>query len=69
VEHVANQVGVDVPAVGGSAEHARDGRVGREVVHERRETPDREPAAPELREVDAVEALEIGFYGVGVLSE
>ena len=33
------------------------------------EPPDRELAAPEVREIDAVEALEIGFYDVDVIAE
>jgi hypothetical protein len=31
--------------------------------------PDREPAAPELREVDLIEATKIGLYQVGVIAE
>jgi hypothetical protein len=33
------------------------------------EPSDREPPAPEVREVDAVEAEEIRLYGVGVLTD
>jgi hypothetical protein len=38
-------------------------------VDEDREASEREPAAPVVREVDAVEALEIGLYRVGVVAE
>ena len=39
------------------------------MVDQYGETPEREPAAPEIREVDAVEAEEVRLYGVGVLTE
>jgi hypothetical protein len=54
----------------GVAVHDARGRgVGREVADEDGDAPERELAAVQPREVDAVEALEVGFYGVGVLAE
>jgi hypothetical protein len=42
---------------------------GREVTHERAQSPKRQPAPPEVREVDTIEALKIGFYRVGSLTK
>jgi len=38
-------------------------------VHEDGEAPERELAAVEPREVDAVDALKVSLYGVGRLTE
>ena len=44
-------------------------RVGRQVVEQDGEPSGREPAAVVVREVDAVEAEQIGFNGVAVVAE
>jgi hypothetical protein len=45
------------------------GRVGREIVNQDGEPSDGKLAPPVPREVDAVEALEICLYGVGIVAE
>lgn len=60
---------MDVPAGVQGGVVAGRGRVGREVADQDGEPSDGKPAAPEVREVDAVEALEVSFYGVGALTD
>jgi len=45
------------------------GAVGGKVFDEDRKATEREPAAPEVRQVDAVEALEVGLQGVGLMAD
>ena len=69
VEEVREEYRVEVPGEVRLGEGAGRGGIQRELVEEYGEAPDREPAAPEVREVDAVEALEVSLYRVGVLAE
>lgn len=68
LEEVSEEEGVEIPAVGLGVVPGRGGG-RREFLDQDRETPRRELAAPVPREVDAVEALEIGLYDVGRLTE
>lgn len=45
------------------------GRLGREVGDVGTQSPERKLAGPEVREIDAVEATEVGLYGVVVIAE
>jgi hypothetical protein len=69
VEEVRQEDVREGPAVGEIVLDRPDGGARREVREEDREASDREPAAPEVAEVDAVEALEIRLHGVGVVPE
>lgn len=60
---------MDVPALRRLRFDAARSGVERKVRDEDGEPPDGELAAPVARDVDAVEALKIGFYGVGVIAE
>lgn len=66
---IGQEEGVNIPAGRDFARLAGGGGLGGEIVEEDGETPDGEPASPEVREVDTVEALEIGLYRVRVLGE
>lgn len=69
MEEVGQEEGVKVPAGGRLGDRSGDGRLGREVMDQDGQAPDRELAAIEGREVDAVEAEEVRLYGVAVLAE
>jgi hypothetical protein len=69
VVKIGEEVGDDVPAGFGLAELPSGGGLGREVVDQDREATEREPAAPEVREVDAVEAEEVSLYGAAIVAE
>lgn len=68
VEEIREEEGVEIPAVVFGVVPGR-GRGGRELLDQYREPSGREPAAPVVREVDAVEVLEISLYDVGSLAE
>ncbi|MCZ9884639.1 hypothetical protein [Arthrobacter sp. B2a2-09] len=69
VKEVGQKEGLDVPSVIRSRVTAHERGLGREVRDEDGETTERELAAPVVREVDAIEAEEVSFYGVGRLTE
>lgn len=45
------------------------GGVGGEIFYEYGQAPKREPAAPVIGQVDAVEALEVCLQGVGIVAD
>lgn len=68
VEDIREEEGVEIPAVGLGVVPG-GGRVWREPLDQDREASRREPAAPVVREVDAVEALKVSLYDVGRLTK
>lgn len=70
MEDVGEEVGVDAPAEGGSGlVRVEEGGVRGQVLDKDGQPPERQLAAPQVREVDAVEAKEVGFYGVALRAE
>ena len=68
VEEIREEESVEIP-LAKARDSTNERRLGREVVDQDGELPDGELASPQIREVDAVEAEEVSFYGVAVIAE
>jgi hypothetical protein len=69
VEDIGGNGDLRGPAVRHAVLDGPDVRLRREVGDEYVQATEAQGPLPEEREIDAVEPLEIGFYGVGVLAE